>query len=119
MRFYFCGINPNSQFISHNNDYNNQATGKKPLCFDFKNYRIKWDPRVEEYVNKLRTDESLTRIVGTDHSRDSFLDDDDEPVYYSDNEDSTDTLRKALSLLKIKPTSPLLKRQFDNPTESK
>lgn len=85
--------------------------GKKPLCFDFKNYRIHWDPRVEELVNKLRLEESRTRMVGNDHSQDDLLADDDELFFYSDGEDN-DKLEQALSLLKIKPTSPLLKNQF-------
>ena len=68
--------------------------GKKPLCFDFKNYRIHWDPRVEELVNKLRLEESRTRIVGNDHSQDDLLADDDELFFYSDGEDN-DKLEQA------------------------
>ena len=116
MRYYLCGEDI-AGFNKSQSEPGCHQNGKKPLCFDFKNYKIHWDPRVEEYVNNLRIKDSKTRVVGNDHSQDDLLDDEDEPFFYSESED-TDKLELALSLLKIKSTSPLLKKQFVKSTNA-
>ena len=104
MRLYNCGGTDQSFSHSHYHCYQS-----RPLAFDFKNYRIQWDPRVEEYVSQLKQKKITKRLVGQ-------ADDDDEDDYdiyydYDDGEDDDTTL--SLSHLSLKATAPIL-NQFKN-----
>ena len=102
MRLYNCG--GTDQSFNHSSYHSYQS---RPLAFDFKNYRIQWDPRVEEYVNKLKQSSTSKRIVGLEEEDDD--EDDDDEDYSIDDEDVT----LPLSRLSLKPTAPIL-TQFKN-----
>ena len=113
MRLYNCG--GTDQSFNHSSYHSYQS---RPLAFDFKNYRIQWDPRVEEYVNKLKQSSTSKRIVGLEEEDDdeddddedySIDEDDDDEDYSIDDEDVT----LPLSRLSLKPTAPIL-TQFKN-----
>ena len=101
MRLYNCG--GTDQSFNHSSYHSYQS---RPLAFDFKNYRIQWDPRVEEYVNKLKQSSTSKRIVGLEDEDDEEVDDED---YSIEDEDMT----LPLSRLSLKPTAPIL-TQFKN-----
>lgn len=93
MRLYNCGGANQSFQCSPTDNYS------QPITFDFDNYRIKWDPQVEEYVDRLQQASNNKRIVADDYE-----DDDDE--YYWDVDDYDDDPSVQLSHLSLKP-SPL------------
>lgn len=100
MRLYNCG--GTEQSFNHSNYHSYQS---RPLAFDFKNYRIQWDPRVEEYVNKLKQSASVKRVVGLP---DEEEEEEDYSIYYQDDDDEDGDILRPLSRLSLKPTAPIL-----------
>lgn len=106
MRLYNCG--GTNQSFSHSHYHCYQS---RPLAFDFKNYRIQWDPRVEEYVSMLKQAKIAKRVVGLPD--DEMDGDEDDDIYYDYDEGEDDDTTLSLSHLSLKATAPILS-QFKN-----